>query len=168
MSSLIYWIDGNWPGRLGILPRPRGADWLAAEVRAWQSLGLQTVLSLLMPEEIVELQLEGEPQACRSEAIEFINFGIPDRGVPESRKEALRLLHRLQDSLSAGGRIGVHCRQGVGRSGLVAAGVLILGGATPEDAAANISRARGQEVPETLDQLDWLIDFAAHLRHASI
>ncbi len=168
MSSQIYWVEGNWPGRLGILPRPRGADWLDLEVQAWKNMSLQTVVSLLMPEEISQLDLENEPQACQSRAIEFINFGIPDRGIPGSREEAVKVLHRLHESLSAGRRVGVHCRQGIGRSGLVAAGLLILGGVAPEAAVASVSHTRGWEVPETAQQRAWLNEFAALLRHAQI
>lgn len=28
MRATLYWIDGVWPGRLAIVPRPRGDDWL--------------------------------------------------------------------------------------------------------------------------------------------
>jgi hypothetical protein len=35
MRPLIYWINTPWPGRLAIVPRPRGGDWLEEEVGAW-------------------------------------------------------------------------------------------------------------------------------------
>jgi protein-tyrosine phosphatase len=129
---------------------------------------LQTVVSLLTPEESIELNVDSEAQACRGHGIEFVSFGIPDRGVPESREEAVQVLQRLHDSLLAGHRVGLHCRQGIGRSGLMAAAVLILGGAAPEAAMTSVSHARGLEVPETAEQRAWLIDFAARLRHAPI
>lgn len=40
METEIYWVPGPWPGRLGIIPRPRGGDWLGDEVRSWRASGL--------------------------------------------------------------------------------------------------------------------------------
>lgn len=28
MAARVFWIAGPWPGRLGIVPRPRGREWL--------------------------------------------------------------------------------------------------------------------------------------------
>ncbi|MGH9843461.1 MAG: hypothetical protein ACREEM_32385 [Blastocatellia bacterium] len=39
MRSELYWING---GRIAIVPRPRGDDWLEDKVAAWvQSFALQ-------------------------------------------------------------------------------------------------------------------------------
>jgi len=78
LKAQVYWIDGPWPGRLGIVPRPRGGDWLDDEIRSWKDAGLDVVVSLLMPDEATELDLEQEAQVCKNHAIEFLSFGIPD------------------------------------------------------------------------------------------
>lgn len=39
MSDGSYWIPGPWPGRLGIVPRPRGGDWFEDEMRRLQLAG---------------------------------------------------------------------------------------------------------------------------------
>ena len=49
MGTKVYWIAGPWQGRLGIVPRPRGADWLDDETRAWRDVGIDMVVSLLEP-----------------------------------------------------------------------------------------------------------------------
>ena len=51
MSAKIFWIPGPWRGRLGIVPRPRGADWLGDKTRAWRETGIDVVVSLLEPDE---------------------------------------------------------------------------------------------------------------------
>ena len=51
MGTKVYWIAGPWQGRLGIVPRPRGADWLDDETRAWRDVGIDMVVSLLEPAE---------------------------------------------------------------------------------------------------------------------
>ena len=60
MKTHFYWIDGPWPGHLGILPRPRGGDWLDEEMRSWKDAGADVVVSLLMPGESIEFDLEQE------------------------------------------------------------------------------------------------------------
>jgi len=160
LKAQVYWIDGPWPGRLGILPRPRGGDWLDDEIRSWKDGGLDVVVSLLMPDEATELDLEQEAQACTNHMIEFLSFGIPDRGVPTSRRETAELLKQIDAFLTAGRSVAIHCRQGIGRSGLVAASLLILWETKPNDAVTQISRTRGCEIPETAEQRSWLANFA--------
>ena len=58
--SIVHRIDGPWRGRLAIVPRPRGGDWLDVEARGWRNLGFDCVVSLLERPEEAELQLEGE------------------------------------------------------------------------------------------------------------
>jgi len=51
MRAEIYWIDGTWPGRLAIMPRPRGGDWLEDELRDCRRQGVVTLVSLLTEEQ---------------------------------------------------------------------------------------------------------------------
>jgi len=43
---------------------------------------IDTVVNLLEPDEVKELELEDEAAICRECGIELISFPIPDRGVP--------------------------------------------------------------------------------------
>ena len=43
-----YQIEGPWPGRLAIVPRPRGGDWLADEVRALADQVIERVVAKLL------------------------------------------------------------------------------------------------------------------------
>jgi hypothetical protein len=47
MAANVFWVPGPWRGRLGIVPRPRGGDWLSDEMRAWLETGIDAVVSLL-------------------------------------------------------------------------------------------------------------------------
>ncbi len=60
MDKEVFWITGPWPGRLAIALRPRGGDWLSDEIRSWRDMGLNVVVSLLTPNEILELELDQE------------------------------------------------------------------------------------------------------------
>ncbi len=105
---------------------------------------------LLESDEASQLDLVGERQAAEHNGISFIAFPIPDRGVPASFGDAASLMIRIADQLDAGMNVAVHCRQGVGRSGMIAAGVLVTSGASPEEAMESVSSVRGAEVPETI------------------
>jgi hypothetical protein len=48
----------------------------------------------------------------------------------------------------------------IGRSALIAAGILIEEGMRPEEAIARVSAARNVPVPETPDQRTWINSFA--------
>jgi protein-tyrosine phosphatase len=57
----------------------------------------------------------------------------------------------------------VHCRQGIGRSGLIVGGVLVAAGEDLGAALEAIRKSRGVSVPETEEQRQWLGDFAPWL-----
>src|SRR5262245_12146072 len=124
MRTEMFWIEGVGKGRLAVLPRPRGGDWLEDEVRSLRASGVDVLVSLLTREEIRDLDLADEAGCCAACGIEFVSFPFADRGVPVSAPAALALVRRLA-ALMAGDRgVAVHCRQGIGRSSLVAACVL--------------------------------------------
>ena len=163
MFTKLYWIDGPWRGRLAISSRPRGGDWLEDEIKNWRSNGLDTVVSLLTPEEMKDLGLQNEEHCCWANGIQFLSFPIIDRSVPSSDSDTVRLLQRLETDLDQGKSISVHCRQGIGRSGLIAVGLLAGRGLSPADAIERVSKARHAMVPETEGQRTWINSFAATL-----
>jgi protein-tyrosine phosphatase len=156
MNPDLFWIPGPWPGRLAVVTRPRGGDWLEDEVGGWTRAGLDLIVSLLEDNEAAQLELGDEGAAARSSGLDFISFPIPDRGVPSSLLDAVGLLRKIAKALGEGKNVAVHCRQGVGRSGMIASGVLVLSGAGPRKAIEAVSAARGQKVPETPMQLRWI------------
>ncbi len=160
MHSRIFWIDVAVEGRLAILARPRPGEWLEDEIAAWQAEGLQTILSLLEREEAVALGLRHEDRLCAAAAIEFIAFPIPDRGVPRSMASATALIQELVAKLRGGRTLGIHCRAGIGRSAVIAAGAMIALGYEADDALEAIVRARGVAVPDTEEQRRWLLGAA--------
>ena len=163
MQAKVFWVAGPWRGRLGILPRPRGGDWLRDETTAWREAGIDVVVSLLEPDEEAQLVLEGEAAAAAASGVDFRPFPIPDRGVPATRESVAELASGIVDALGLGRNVAVHCRQGIGRSGLIVGGVLVATGKDPVTALKAIEESRGLKVPETEEQRQWLTDFAAWL-----
>ena len=72
------------------------------------------------------------------------------------------LIADIAASLEEGKNVAVHCRQGIGRSGLIAVGVLAHSGISCERAIQVVSSARGLAVPETAEQLSWLQQLPSH------
>ena len=161
MRSELYWLDERWPGKLALAARPRGGDWLQDEISNWKRAGIGSVVSLLTPEEEKYLDLRDESRESRAHGLEFISFPIPDRQVPRSEAKLAAALEKIRDALSAGKNVVVHCRQGVGRSGLVAACLLVKNGMSPGAAVEKVSSARGVAIPETTEQREWIDHYAA-------
>jgi protein-tyrosine phosphatase len=123
---------------------------------AWRGAGIDTVLSLLTPEEEQELDLKREARDVKAQGMKFVSLPIPDREVPNSESEVSAMWERLDADLSAGKNVVLRCRQGVGRTGLVGACLLVAKGLTPDNAVKTLSSARGIAIPETAEQRRWI------------
>ena len=155
----MYWLQLPTPGRLAIMPRPRG-DWLADEVQGLALSGVEQFVSCLTATEVAELDLDIEQALCEAVGIAFISFPIPDRGVPPSIEQTRELIERLHTAVAEGRTVAVHCRAGIGRVSVVAACVLLRAGMNVDDAFAEIEHARGLAVPDTPQQREWVVTFA--------
>jgi len=149
-----------------VAARPRGGDWLTDEIASWRRSGIDSVLSLLTAEEEKELGLRDERGEVKAQGMNFVSLPIPDRQVPASESELTAALEKLDDDLSLGKHAVVHCRQGIGRSGLAVACLLVTRGLSPEAAVKRVSTARGVTVPETPEQRSWIDHYAAILAGA--
>jgi protein-tyrosine phosphatase len=155
----IYWLREIEGVRLAIMPRPRNGEWLADEISGFRRAGIDTVVSLLEPQEVRELCLGDEPSLCEAAGIQFVSFPVPDRGVPSSPAAFARLVGTLVRQLRSGNVVAIHCRAGIGRSGLLAGCVLGSLGVDLDSALGMLSRARGVSVPDTNEQAVWVRDF---------
>ena len=117
MATELHWISGPWPGKLALAARPRGGDWLEDEIGHWHHSGVDTVLSLLSPDEEQTLGLGDEADAVRAQDMDFISLPIPDRQVPGSETELAAVLERVNGKLSAGKNVLVHAGKGLAEPG---------------------------------------------------
>jgi protein-tyrosine phosphatase len=130
---------------------------------SWQNSGVSVVLSLLTKDEEAELDLAQEARQASAHGMKFLSYPIPDLQVPDSENRLSKVLDQLNAKLESCKNAVVHCRQGIGRTGLVAACLLVSKGIDPAKAIQDLSTARGISVPETAEQRKWIEHYGATL-----
>ena len=156
LATTIFKIPVSGSGSLAITTRPRGGDWLDDDIGSLRRHGIDVLVSLLGIDEAHELGLADESRACSAAGIEFLQVPVPDFGTPQDPVEFIQKTRDLVALLHGGKSVAVHCRQGIGRSGLLAVSVLVQTGVPLAAAIDVVSRARGVSVPEAPAQLEWL------------
>jgi protein-tyrosine phosphatase len=152
----VYWVpDLPTPGALGTTFAP-GKRAIGMNATLWQrdlDADLQrlrthhaadVLVSLLEPREYDRLEIPDMLQRARDVGLDVRHFPIIDVWVPRpDEADAFdTLIADIRASLDAGRRVVVHCRGGIGRSGLVAASVVTTYGLGPTDAIARVRQAQ--------------------------
>jgi protein-tyrosine phosphatase len=160
MQPSAYPIPLDAPGRLWIMPKP-SPEWLADDLAAYRRMGMSRIVSLLTRDEAAELGLRGEAALSAAGGLAFVQHPIPDRSVPADPAAFALLARDTLAGLMAGQGVGIHCRAGIGRSGMLACCVLVLHGLAADAAIARVSMARGVGVPDTEAQAAYIREAAA-------
>ena len=130
-----YWVV---PGRLlaGEHPGLQGAQALPERLKALQAAGIQRCIDLTSPTDPVPayqpLPVEGRPSTRETHPI--ADFGVP---TPQGMRSIVR---SVGQALARGERVYLHCKAGIGRTGTVAACILVDHGFTAEQALALLQR----------------------------
>lgn len=127
----------------------RGAlsgDWhrdLDLDLRVIQTWGAQALVTLMEPAEMAAFKVADLPERIPVGLVHHL-LPIPDGGVPGPAWEQAweKVGPGLRELLGNGGRIVIHCRGGLGRTGLLAARLLVEFGMAPEQAMAEVRKAR--------------------------
>ena len=95
---------------------------LDADVDAIAAWGATVVLTLMESDELRRYKVPNLPVALQERRIAWIHAPIVDGGVPDAAFEAAWPAHsaQLHEELRGGGKVLIHCRGGLGRTGLAA------------------------------------------------
>ena len=157
-----YAVPCDVPGRLLMMPCPP-ADPEGSAFASLRGEGVDVVISMLARQEAEALGMAAEPVHCAGQGMTFLSHPIPDFGLPDPVVFD-RLVADIKKRLLDGQRVAVHCRAGIGRSGMVAASVLVALGATASDAIARCSAARGVAIPDTAEQGEFIAFFERRVK----
>ncbi|MEM7277713.1 MAG: protein-tyrosine phosphatase family protein [Pseudomonadota bacterium] len=157
MGPTFYKVELIGSGFLAVMARPVSGEWADQEFSGMHQSGIRQVVSLLEPHEAYELDLADEQALCEKHGLMFVSYPIPDRGLPPTVHGFADLARSIYHQSAGGQSTVVHCRAGIGRTGLVAAGVLLHAAFDVEEAFAHVSKQRGVEVPDTDEQRNWLL-----------
>ena len=138
-------------GRIGLTLCPGKKDpsrlWsrdLEIDLQAIRQWGAIVVVTLMEAHEMKLLQVENMPLVAEQLGLRWLHLPIRDVDVPDERFAIEWKLHgpALHQLLDSGKNVLVHCRGGLGRSGLVAAQMLVERGTEPANAIRQVRSAR--------------------------
>lgn len=126
---------------------------LDIDLRAITAWGASAIVTLIENHEFEQMAVQELPLKVKSLGIECFHLPIKDVYPPGKRFASKWKTEgpRLRQILQEGGKILIHCRGGLGRTGTVAAQILVEFGVTPKDAINEVRRARPGAI-ETLQQ----------------
>jgi len=98
-------------------------------------------VSLLAHDEANSLGLQHEESLCASVGMNFINSPIEDMTLPLNPVLFVAMAAELHRIAKHGGHVVIHCRAGIGRSGMLACAVLMHEGIAASTAIDIVSNA---------------------------
>lgn len=158
MKPRIFEVTQIGSGKLCVMPKP-DSQYLGDAVNFFHYLGINTIVCLLEMAEIEEYGLQQEEALCQQTGMDFVHFPIADSHIPANAEAFRGLVNALHGKLQDGQNIVIHCRAGIGRTGVLAGCILVNDGMAGDDAIQQISGARGFPIPETEAQYDYILDF---------
>lgn len=144
-------LDAGHVGRIGltICPGKKDADrgWnrdLKTDLQIIRNWEAAVVVTLMESHEMELLQVQHMPWLVRELGMRWVHLPIRDVDVPDHHFKRQWKSHgtALHDILDSGENILVHCRGGLGRSGLVVAQMLVERGVSATQAVHDVRKAR--------------------------
>jgi len=110
-------------------------------IRNW---GATTLITLLDESELHSLGVTALPRKAIAHHLLWLHLPLRNLGIPDEKFDIQWAWAgpRLCQWLREGQRIAIHCKEGIGRAGLVAARLMIELGTPPEEAINTVQKAR--------------------------
>jgi atypical dual specificity phosphatase len=130
MQDGFSWVIDQ---RLAGMPRPGASNALEEDAAFLAEQGIDLLISLTggIP----------NPSVLADFEIELFHLPIEDFH-PPTLSQQIEFVEKTAQALENGGRVGVHCAAGIGRTGTMLATYLVYLGSTAEDAIARVRELR--------------------------
>ena len=155
-----YWV---LPGRLLAGEHPAGAspELTRSRLQSLLAAGVRCFVDLTTPAEFAAYDTE------LPDGVAYLRAPLPDHGLPGTPAEMARILDRLRSALADGHLVYLHCRAGIGRTGMAAGCLLAELGRSGPEAVEELNHlwqasARSRQwpsVPETDAQTAYVRDW---------
>jgi hypothetical protein len=154
----LWWAKAGSPRLAGMSAPPEGFSFSTL----WEQ-GLDTIVSLVGP-----ASYDPSPLSSYAFSLQDLAHGAVPEDSAAEEIEARRTVTAIRSLLADGHNVAVHCRAGIGRTGLVIGSVLVRDGHDPAAVTAwinEVQQARGASGwPESPWQADLLASFKAGRR----
>lgn len=141
---------------------------LDADLQVIADWGASALVTLMEARELERLRVPGIGPRTEALGMRWVHLPIRDVSIPDAAFEAA-WRHEgaaLRSMLRAGERIVIHCRGGLGRTGLLAARLLVEFGERPRTALERVRAVRPGAV-ETREQEAYVLGLAPGEEHSS-
>lgn len=130
---------------------------LDMDLQALQAWGTHTLVSLVELEELDIYGVADLPGKALARGIRHLHLPITDMDIPDHRfdRRWTQCGPQIRALLIEGERVLLHCLAGLGRTGTVAARILVELGMTPESAIGTVRRARPGTI-QTIQQEQYI------------
>ena len=127
---------------------------LGADLKVIANWHPQLIISLLEDHEFANHQVVGLGAAVRALSLRWEQIPIRDGGTPDARFEAKwpEVGAEARAILRRGGRVLLHCRAGLGRTGTIAARLIVEFGQSPAAAILAVRAARPKTIETTAQE----------------
>jgi ADP-ribosyl-[dinitrogen reductase] hydrolase len=131
-----------------------------ADLEAIAAFGATGVVTLMEPDELAFIGIDPKrlDREVRARGLDWLHLPIRNLSIPGNEWETnwRTVGERLRGELAAGGRFAMHCYAGLGRTGTVAARLLIEHGHGPAEAIAAVRKVRPGSI-ETHEQESYVL-----------